>query len=712
MRPEWKALLMVFLLLGVQAFSEMALPGYTSALVNVGVQQGGVPSPLAESLSHASLQGLLPLMDGEAERQAVLDAYRPEGEVYHLRPGLDAARRQAAEQALTLPMALSFTLENQPGGDVMLKGLRSGLVSRETLAASMKDRVPLEGAAAEQFLRQAAVQYVRAEYGRLGMDTDRVRNAFLWDQGLRMLGLTLLSGLAALLAAYFSSRSAARVGRSLRGRIYAKVLSFSRAEVDRFSTASLITRSTNDVSQVQNTGVMMMRMLFYAPLLAVGGIWRVVQANTGLGWIVAVTVVAMVLLVVFIARVVTPKFKVLQRLIDRMNLVSRENLTGVQVIRAFSREAQEAERFRGANRELTRVTLFINNAFSFVMPMMMLIVNVVVVLILWFGAGGIEQGRLQVGDMIAFISYTMQIAFSFMMMAMFSSVMLPRAEVAAQRVDEVLTTEPGIESPAQPQAPSAAEKGFLRFSDVSFRYPDSAEEVLHGLTFEVREGQTAAVIGATGSGKSTLLQLIPRFFDVTGGKITLDGVDLRDWDLSALRAQFGFVPQQAQLFSGTIQSNLKYADPDMDDARMERAARLAQAERFIAERGEGYDSPVAQGGSNLSGGQKQRLSIARAIAAAPRFLLFDDSFSALDYRTDLKVRQALKEELGGAGVIIVAQRIATVMQADRIIVLEDGRLAGQGTHRELMESCPAYQQIARSQLSDEELGLKGGDGHV
>ncbi|NLE20550.1 MAG: ABC transporter ATP-binding protein, partial [Clostridiales bacterium] len=546
----------------------------------------------------------------------------------------------------------------------------------------------------------------------LGMDTDRVRNAFLWDQGLRMLGLTLLSGLAALLAAYFSSRSAARVGRSLRGRIYAKVLSFSRAEVDRFSTASLITRSTNDVSQVQNTGVMMMRMLFYAPLLAVGGIWRVVQANTGLGWIVAVTVVAMVLLVVFIARVVTPKFKVLQRLIDRMNLVSRENLTGVQVIRAFSREAQEAERFRGANRELTRVTLFINNAFSFVMPMMMLIVNVVVVLILWFGAGGIEQGRLQVGDMIAFISYTMQIAFSFMMMAMFSSVMLPRAEVAAQRVDEVLTTEPGIESPAQPQAPSAAEKGFLRFSDVSFRYPDSAEEVLHGLTFEMREGQTAAVIGATGSGKSTLLQLIPRFFDVTGGKITLDGVDLRDWDLSALRAQFGFVPQQAQLFSGTIQSNLKYADPDMDDARMERAARLAQAERFIAERGEGYGSPVAQGGGNLSGGQKQRLSIARAIAAAPRFLLFDDSFSALDYRTDLKVRQALKEELGGAGVIIVAQRIATVMQADRIIVLEDGRLAGQGTHRELMESCPAYQQIARSQLSDEELGLKGGDGHV
>ncbi len=712
MRPEWKALLLVFLLLGVQAFSEMALPGYTSALVNVGVQQGGVPSPLAESLSRASLQGLLPLMESDAERQAALDAYRPDGEAYRLKTGLDAAQRQAAEQALTLPMALSFTLESQPGGDTMLAGLRSGLVSRETLAEKMKDRIPLEGDAAEQFLRQAAVQYVRAEYGRLGVDADQVRNAFLWNQGLKMLGLTLLSGLAALLAAYFSSSSAARVGRSLRGRIYARVLSFSRAEVDRFSTASLITRSTNDVSQVQNMGVMMMRMLFYAPLLALGGIWRVVQANTGLGWIVAVTVGAMVLLVIFIARVVTPKFKVLQRLIDRMNLVSRENLTGVQVIRAFSREAYETERFREANRELSRVTLFINNAFSFIMPMMMLIVNVVALLILWFGAKGVDLGRLQVGDMIAFISYTLQIAFAFTMMAMFSAVMLPRAEVAAQRVDEVLETSPTIQSPANPQPPVAAERGYLRFMDVSFRYPDSAKEVLHGLTFEIREGQTAAVIGATGAGKSTLLQLIPRFFDVTSGKITLDGVDLRDWDLKALRAQFGFVPQQAQLFSGSIQSNLKYADPDMDDGQMEHAARLAQAERFIREREQGYQSPVAQGGGNLSGGQKQRLSIARAIAATPRFLLFDDSFSALDYRTDLLVRQALKDELGGAGVLIVAQRIATVMQADRIIVLEEGRLAGQGTHRELMENCPAYRQIARSQLSDRELGPEGGEDHV
>ncbi len=712
MRPEWKALLLVFLLLGVQAFSEMALPGYTSALVNVGVQQGGVPSPLAESLSRASLQGLLPLMESDAERQAALDAYRPDGEAYRLKTGLDAAQRQAAEQALTLPMALSFTLESQPGGDTMLAGLRSGLVSRETLAEKMKDRIPLEGDAAEQFLRQAAVQYVRAEYGRLGVDADQVRNAFLWNQGLKMLGLTLLSGLAALLAAYFSSSSAARVGRSLRGRIYARVLSFSRAEVDRFSTASLITRSTNDVSQVQNMGVMMMRMLFYAPLLALGGIWRVVQANTGLGWIVAVTVGAMVLLVIFIARVVTPKFKVLQRLIDRMNLVSRENLTGVQVIRAFSREAYETERFREANRELSRVTLFINNAFSFIMPMMMLIVNVVALLILWFGAKGVDLGRLQVGDMIAFISYTLQIAFAFTMMAMFSAVMLPRAEVAAQRVDEVLETSPTIQSPANPQPPVAAERGYLRFMDVSFRYPDSAKEVLHGLTFEIREGQTTAVIGATGAGKSTLLQLIPRFFDVTGGKITLDGVDLRDWDLKALRAQFGFVPQQAQLFSGSIQSNLKYADPDMDDGQMEHAARLAQAERFIREREQGYQSPVAQGGGNLSGGQKQRLSIARAIAATPRFLLFDDSFSALDYRTDLLVRQALKDELGGAGVLIVAQRIATVMQADRIIVLEEGRLAGQGTHRELMENCPAYRQIARSQLSDRELGPEGGEDHV
>ena len=708
-KPEWKALLMVFLLLTVQAVSELALPGITSTLVNVGVQQDGIEDALAARLSNESMEKLFLLMD-EADRAAVEKAYQSEGGVHRLRDGLTEAERALAREALTLPMAITLMTQALPAG--ILQTLTKDGVSREALLARIGPMLPSGIGSLEQAAERAAVQFVRAEYVRLGQDLGGIRNAYLWRQGIIMLGLTLLSGLTAFLTSFLSGRAGARVGKSLRRRVFARVLSFSKSDIDRFSTASLITRSTNDISQIQNTSVMVLRMLLYAPIMGLGGIWRVTQLRTGLGWIIAVTVALMISLVVVTASIVTPRFKILQKLVDRMNLVARENLTGVQVVRAFSREADENRRYEKANMDLTDVNRFINYAFSYVMPLMMLIINGVTLAILWFGAGRVDQGGMQVGDLIAFISYTMQIAFSFMMMALAGSVMLPRAEVAAGRVQEVLSTEPSITSPSEPRPLADTQGDGLRFNDVSFRYPDSQEEVLRGLSFRVNDGEVTAVIGATGSGKSSLLNLIPRFFDVTSGSITLDGVDIRQLDLHALRGQFGYVPQQATLFSGTIEENIRYADPDMPMERAEEAARIAQAEKFIAERTEGWQAPVAQGGDNLSGGQKQRLSIARAIAAGPRFLLFDDSFSALDYRTDLQVRQALKERLKGTGALIIAQRIATVMQADKILVLDDGRMAGQGTHRELMETCPEYQQIARSQLSDAELSGKGGERHV
>lgn len=711
MKPEWKAMLLVFLLLIAQVTCELALPGYTSSLVNIGVQQSGIPSSLAEKISRESMDTLALLMDEEG-KTAVSAAYRLEGDIYILNKGLTALQQESARKALSMPMAVLFGLGNMPGSELLLAGLRSGLMSREALLARIGETMPLKGAEAEQFLEQAAVQFVRAEYERLGEDLARIRNAFLWNKGLIMLGITLLAGFAAVITSFISGRAGARIGRSLRRQVYSKVLSFSKAEVDHFSTASLITRSTNDVNQIQTTSVMMLRMLLYAPIMAAGGIWHVTRANTGLGWIVAVTVGVMVVMVVVIASVVTPKFKTLQKLVDRMNLVARENLTGVQVVRAFSREAHETARYGRANEDLTRVNRFINYAFSYVMPLMMLVINGVTLAILWFGAQGIEAGRMQVGDMIAFISYTLQIAFAFLMMAMAGAVMMPRAEVAAQRVNEVLKTKPGIISPENPLPVPEGSGDGLRFEHVSFRYPDSQEEVLHDLSFVIAPGETAAVIGATGSGKSSLLGLIPRFYDVTQGHITISGTDIRELSLPGLRGLIGFVPQHAVLFSGSIEDNIKYADETMPDERMQKAASLAQAERFVAERGEGYQSAVSQGGGNLSGGQKQRLSIARAIASNPRFLLFDDSFSALDYRTDLLVRQALKEKLADTTVLIVAQRIATVMQADRILVLDEGRLVGQGTHEELMAACPAYQQIARSQLSEAELSGKGGARHV
>lgn len=708
LKPEWKALIVVFFLLVAQVSAELALPAYTSSLVNVGIQQDGIENALAATLREGSMKDLFLLME-DADKEAVLSAYdAPENGLYHLKTTLTGEQREAAIQALNLPMGMLFGMQAMPGGEVALAGLRSGLVTRETLLAQLEAQTPLTGEVGRQFVAQAAAQYVRAEYQAQGINIDAVRNRYLWTQGLYMLGLTLLSGVAALTTSFLSSRASARIGRGLRSRVFKKVLFFSKAEVDRFSTASLITRTTNDINQIQQVSVMMMRMLFYAPIMALGGIYRVTQVKTGLGWIVVVTVAAMVLMVVTVAAIVTPKFRKSQELLDRMNLVARENLTGVQVVRAFSREETELARFGEANSNLTELNRKINYTFGYIMPLMMLLLNVVSLAIIWFGAQGVDLGRLQVGDMIAFMSYTFQIAFAFMTIAMMSSVMLPRAEVASQRVHEVLATDNSIKDQGSPGVQLPQGPASLRFDRVSFRYPDSKTDVLHEISFDIKAGQTAAVIGATGSGKSSLVQLIPRFFDVSQGQIEMDGVNIKDLPLATLRAQIGFVPQTAQLFSGTITSNIAFADEGMTEAEILKAAELAQAARFIEEREEGMDSAVAQGGSNLSGGQKQRLSIARALAAKPRLLLFDDSFSALDYRTDLMVRQALKTNLQDTTVLIVAQRIATVMQADTILVLEEGRLVGQGSHRELIKTCATYQQIARSQLSDSELAGTGG----
>lgn len=703
-------MLLIFLLLVGQAACELALPGFTSSLVNVGVQQNGIQDALAIRLSEPSMKRLNALMDAEGAR-AVQDAYTLQDGDYVLRDGLTQDKKDAARRALTEPMAMLYTLHQMDQGATVLALLDAGLLSPEMLRQQAAQRMPAAAALPEQMLNQAAAQFLHQEYRALGLDTDRLRSAFLWNQGLSMLGITLLMGLFAVGSSFLGSRAGARVGRGLRSRVFKRVLSFSRVEVDQFSTASLITRSTNDINQIQQTSVMMLRMLLYAPIMAAGGIFQVIRASTGLGWIIAVTVILMVMVVLLMALVVTPRFKLLQKLTDRMNLVARENLTGIQVVRAFSRQSHELKRFEQANADLTSTQRFLNRAFAYMMPLMMLIMNGAALLILWFGAKGVDLGRMQVGDMIAFITYTMQIAMSFMMIAMVSAVMMPRAEVAAQRVMDILNKEPSITSPDSPAALPLPVRGQIRFEGVSFRYPDSQEEVLHRLTFDILPGQTTAVIGATGSGKSTLLNLIPRFYDVTDGRILLDGVDIRSLSLSSLRGQMGLVPQQPQLFSGTIASNLRFAGTEVTEEGMQSAARIAQAEDFIAQKEEGYDSQVSQDAANFSGGQKQRLSIARALAAKPRILLFDDSFSALDYRTDLLVRKALREQLGDATVLIVAQRIATVLQADRILVLEEGRLAAQGTHQELMASSPAYQQIALSQLSEEELADKGGARH-
>ena len=666
----------VVVLLAAQAACELWLPTYTAAIVDVGIQQEGVESPVPEAVRESALEGMLAGMDAETAAR-VRAAYEPADEAALSRLGVT----ERADTVLVLREDAAA-----------LEAAFEGLYAEAAGLAGMS------GDAA----RQAAIAAAGAEYRALGMDMDGMRSRAIWKYGGLMLLIALAGAAAAAAVGYLGSRAAAGMGRDLREKVFARVLSFGQQEMDAFSTASLITRSTNDIQQVQNVTVLLLRIAIYAPILGVGGIIRALETNASMAWVIAVGVALVLAIVGVLFALGLPRFRRMQEQIDRVNLVMRETLTGLPVIRAFVTQKREEERFDAASTALRKTQLFVGRLMGGMMPMMMLAMNGVCVLILWVGAGSIDAGNMQVGDMMAFIQYTMQIIAAFLMISLIS-VMLPRASVSAGRIQEILDTEPAVREPETPADFDPAQAGTVCFEDVCFRYPGADEDALSHLTFTARPGRTTAILGGTGSGKSTLLNLIPRFYDVTAGRVMVDGIDVRSASLAGLRARIGYVPQKGVLFSGTVRENLTFGSDDIPDAQVRRAAQVAQAEGFILEREGGYDSEIAQGGTNVSGGQKQRLSIARAVARKPEIYLFDDSFSALDFKTDAAVRRALGEEAADATVIVVAQRIATVMHADEILVLDEGRLAGKGTHAELMESCEVYRQIAVSQLSKEEL---------
>ena len=722
---HWATILAVVVLLLVQANCDLALPSYTSDIVDVGIQQGGVENGLPGSARQTTLDALSVLMSGEdaaaldaaygpadengvralldavtEEQQAALaDALTTPDVVLYMAAAAQSASRQGVETALPEPQDLDSAAAMLSAAAAAPDFDHEALLARLSGAAGSLD------ATAAETLASQAVQLVRLEYQAQGIDGG-VQMHYLLTTGGEMLLVALLMAAAAISVGFLASRVSAAVGRDLRRQVFGKVISFSNAETDRFSTASLITRTTNDIQQVQMTSVMLLRIVIYAPILGIGGIIRVAGTDTGLSWIIVLAVALLLALVFVLMQVAMPKFKIMQKLVDRLNLVSREILTGIMPIRAFSREKFEEERFDAANKDLMKTQLFTNRTMTFMMPAMTLIMNGISLLIVWFGGHAMETSGMQVGDLIAFITYTMQIVMSFLMLTVIS-IMLPRAGVAADRIEEVLRTEPVIEDPAPDRQPAGLAdhpwQGVVQFDHVDFRFPGADTDVLKDISFTARPGQTTAIIGSTGCGKSTLLNLIPRFYDVTGGRITLDGVDLREMPQATLRAQLGYVPQKGVLFSGTIESNLKFGGDAIPDADMVQAAEIAQAAEFISAKPEGYQSPIAQGGTNVSGGQKQRLSIARAIAKNPKVYLFDDSFSALDYKTDVTLRRALKEKTGDATVIIVAQRISTVLHADQILVLDDGRIVGCGRHADLLATCPEYREIAKSQLSEKDL---------
>ncbi|RGB73552.1 ABC transporter ATP-binding protein [Faecalibacterium prausnitzii] len=730
---HWAACLAVVALLFVQAYCDLSLPDYTSRIVDTGIQQGGIESPLPETVRQSTLDALSLLM-GEEDADALQNAYGyylQDNGVLKLRSDLTDAERTALEEAVTTPDIVLYMAAaqnaNATAGDeaeamtatpaaedldavcgqfaamAQMPGFSREMIQQQ-LASAMEqvDETTLSSMASQ------ATLLVSLEYEAQGVSHD-VQMAYLFRVGGQMLALTLLMVVVAILVGLIASRVSASIGRELRRETFSSVIHFSNAEIENFSTASLITRTTNDIQQVQFTCVILLRMVAYAPILGIGGVMHVTQGNTGLAWIIVLDVAALLLLITVLMSIAMPKFKIMQTLVDKLNLVSREILTGVMPVRAFSRESFEEKRFDAASRELMGTQLFTNRAMVAMMPFMTLIMNGTSLLIVWFGGKAMDAGNMQVGEMIAFITYTMQIVMSFLMLAMVA-VMLPRAGVAADRIDEVCRTKASIHDPDAATAKPALEKkdwdGVVRFEDVSFRFPGADSDALEHISFTANPGETTAIIGSTGCGKSSLLNLIPRFYDVTGGRVTIDGIDVREMPQEQLHSLLGYVPQKGVLFSGTIESNLKFGGAQITDAGMKKAASIAQATEFIDAKPAGYASPIAQGGSNVSGGQKQRLSIARAIAKDPKIYLFDDSFSALDYKTDVTLRRALKEETDNATVIIVAQRISTVLHANQILVLDDGRLVGKGTHAQLMATCPEYQEIARSQLSQKELNLQ------
>ena len=728
LKPYAAAVAAIICILVVQAYCDLSLPTYTSDIVNVGIQQGGIDEALPDTISKKDLNHLLLLVPSDRQKivknayTESVEKYDYNGTVMELKASVkeDKKKVDRLSEILGKPMLMAagfdsgseMTQKIEEQMRTQMSGIPNvdkmdiydmlefmGAEGRNALIGQMDQQMD---SMQDSIIAQAAAGYIKDAYTHIGIDTDQIETTYILHTGAKMLALAFLGMVASILVGLLASRVGAGVGRRLRENVFRKVVGFSNAEFDKFSTASLITRSTNDIQQIQLLLVMILRMVLYAPIMAIGGIWKVFHTNVDMSWIIGLAVVVIIVIVGFLFLVVMPKFKLIQNQVDKLNLVSREILTGLSVIRAFGTQKYEEERFDDANKALTKTNLFVNRAMTFMMPLMMFVMNSIAVLIVWVGGHSINDGAMQVGDMMAFIQYTMQIIMAFLMICMIS-VMLPRAAVSAGRVDEVLTSETMIHDPKNPSHIPEEGKGKIVFDHVSFRYPGAEEDVLHDISFTAEPGKTTAFIGSTGCGKSTLVNLIPRFYDVTDGKITIDGKDIRNVSQHELREKLGYVPQKAVLFSGDIASNILYGNPDGSEAEMTEAATIAQATEFIEQKKKKYKSTISQGGSNVSGGQKQRLSIARAIAKHPDIYIFDDSFSALDYKTDATLRAKLKEKTSESTVMIVAQRISTILHADQIIVLDDGQIVGKGTHKELLKNCEAYYQIASSQLSEKEL---------
>ena len=756
MLPYWKAIIIIIALLFVQAWCDLSLPAYTSDIIDVGIQNNGVEHVVPEKMTADEFDTAQFIMTDE-ETNTWKDIYEKKDDLYELKD-LSNKELNDIDEELTIPLIMNYqmramevdtfkeTIAKQMGKDVSafadmsvedigammhvdLKSfkqekedddgnkvkvdcvdvrpifanmLANGAMDKDQILSmrdTMEDTIDTMGSSLVQSM---GIAYAVAVDKDAGVNVDKIQKSYLLSAGLKMVGMALLMGLVTVLVGFFASRIGAGIGMNLRDGVFKRVVGFSNAEMDRFSTASLITRSTNDIQQIQMVSVLLLRMVAYAPILGIGGVIKVMQTGAGMGWIIVLAILVILGYVMVLMSVTMPKFKLMQKLVDNINLVSREILTGLSVIRAFGREKKEEERFDGANKDLTKTMLFTNRVMTFMMPGMMMIMNVLTVGIVWVGAHKIDAGTMQVGAMTAFITYAMMIVMSFLMLTMMS-IMLPRAAVAAERIDEVIRTESSIQDPKHPEELTVHD-GVVRFEHVNFRYPGAEEDVLHDIDFVAEPGKTTAIIGSTGCGKSTLVNLIPRLYDVTGGQITLDGKDIRNITMADLREEIGFVPQKGVLFSGTIASNLRFGKDDASDEQIKKAAEIAQATEFIEAKDDKYDSAIAQGGSNVSGGQKQRLAIARAIAKDPKIFIFDDSFSALDLKTDVALRKALAENVTDSTVIIVAQRISTILHAEQILVLDDGRIVGKGTHEELMKTSEVYKQIALSQLSEKELG--------
>lgn len=697
MIPYWHMIIVILALLVVQAFCDLSLPQYTSDIIDTGIINGGISHVLPEKITAEQFQKAEFFMNDE-EKNAWEEAYEKESETIYKRNVLDEESLNQLDEMLLMPLLISGRAESMMGSGTESSEGAGGMDMSEEGIQKMKETI------GEDTLKSMGIAYAKVCNEAAGVDVDKLQIHYLVRAGIKMIAMALLMLAASVGIGYLASKVGAGIGRSLRQSVFQKVVSFSNSEMDQFSTASLITRSTNDIQQIQMVSAVMLRMILYAPIIGIGGIYKVAQTKANMGWIIALAVILIIGFVLLLVSITMPKFKAMQKLIDNVNLVSREILTGLSVIRAFGREQKEEERFDEANRRLMKNQLFTNRVMNFMMPGMMLVMYGITLLIVWVSAHRIDAGTLQVGAMTAFITYAMQIVMSFLMLTMMS-IMLPRAGVAADRIDEVLKTDTSIQEIPDAK-PLDRHEGVITFSHVSFRYPNAKEDVLEDIDFTAEPGKVTAIIGSTGCGKTTLVNLIPRFYDITAGSIKIDGTDIRSLSLKGLRDEIGFVPQKGILFSGTIASNLRFGNSNASDALIKKAAEIAQADDFIEEKNDGYESQIAQGGSNVSGGQKQRLAIARAIAKQPKIYIFDDSFSALDMKTDVKLRRALEENVKDATMIIVAQRISTILHADQILVLDDGRIVGKGTHEELLNTCDVYQQIAKSQLSAKELGIE------